>query len=44
MVKEAILDLLDHQESRVFPELEEKRAPRETQVLRDHPVKTVPPA
>lgn len=43
LVKEVTLDLRDHLESRVFPELEAKRAPRETQALRDRPVKTVPP-
>lgn len=43
MVREATLDPRDHQESRVCPELEAKRAPRETQAPRDHPVKTVPP-
>lgn len=43
-VREATLDLRDHQESRVCQELEAKRAPRETQAPRDLPVKTVPQA
>lgn len=41
--REVTLDPPDPQESRVCPELEAKKAPRETQAHRDHPVKTVPP-
>lgn len=40
-MKEATLDLLDHQESRVFPALEAKKVPRETQALREQPAKMV---
>lgn len=43
LVREATLDHPDHQESRVCPGLEAKRAPRETQARRDRPEKTVRP-